>query len=483
MKKIFLIAVAVFSAFVANAQTPCSFKYGATEEDSLTCAEQITLFRTFYNQKQYAEAYTPWQYVVNSCPCAWSGTFAYATTMLRALIKAEKDSVHREALIDTLIWSQTAYHTYHPKNCTEGKGLGMKAYYSIQYRSNDINVENQAYEDFVTAAEMEKENTQPAVWDMYFQLAVRRTQRTKDTSAVVDAYERAMEYIDDAIINNQAKFEQCLPQFDTLKAKFDRNEIGKMMFDKEIEKLVKDTSNCQKAISGYRKMNKKLEEGFAPYANGEVLLALYEKKFEANKDNIPALKKMLAILSKDSLCQASATYSEILQILYRAEPSGKVALYLGIKEMGNKDYTQSIQYFNEAIRLFTTNEEKSQPYYFIALIESMRGSYSAARGHAMDALRCNPKFGRAYILIGDMYKNSYNQFTSGGNGVIPGAVYWVAADKYNQAQAIDPSLANECARKRAALPKVSGKTLVENNLQPGQSYHVGGWINENTTVK
>lgn len=484
MKKALLTLVAALIAMTAIAQNPCPFKYGATEEDSLKCAEQVTLFRTFYNQKEYDKAYEPFQYVVNTCPCSWSGTFVYGKTMLEKLIKQhEKDSLRKEHLVDTLIWSQMAFNTYHPDKCTYGKGLGWKAYYTVKFHGQDKELRDQALEDFITSVELEKENTQPAVWDAYFQLAVHKTRETKDTTYVVEAYERATEYIDDAIISNQEKFEAALAQFDTLDSQLAKEQIGKMAYDKAVEKLVKDTATRVNAINNYRKVTNKLENGFGPYANGTVLLAIYEKKFEENKDNLKALKKMLGILSKDSLCRASEMYNEILLILHRAEPSGKVAFFLGVQEFQKKNYDKAISFFNEAISLYTTNEEKAQPYYFIATIESMRGSYSAARTHALEAARCNPKFGRPYILIGDMYRNSYNQFTNGGEGVIASAVYWVAADKYNKAQAVDPSLANECARKRAGLPAVSGKILIENNLQPGQSYHVGGWINENTTVR
>lgn len=483
MKKLLFTAFIALIGFAASAQNPCPYKYGANEEDSLKALEQITLFKTYFNQKQYSEAYTPWQYIVKNCPCGWNGTFSNATSMLENLIKNEQNAERKALLIDTLIWTQTAYSTYHPSKCTYGKGLSWQAYYSMKYRGKDSTVEAQAFNDFVTAVELEKAEIQPAVWDMYFQLAVRQTQRTHDTTYVVEAYERATEYIDEAIVNQQAEYEAAIPKFEELQKKFEENSIGKMAYDKEISKLTKDTTACVKTILNYRKMNAKLEKGFAPYAKGSVLLAIYEKKFEENKDNLPVLKKMISLMSTDSVCRASQIYNDILVILYNDAPSGKIAYFLGMLEFQKKNTDKAISYFNQAINLYTTNEEKAQPYYFIATIEFSRNSYSAARGHALDAVRCNPKFGRPYILIGDMYRNSYNQFTNGGNGVIAGAVYWVAADKYNRAKAVDPSLTNECNRKLGSLHKVDGKTLVENNLTPGQSYHVGGWINENTTVR
>ena len=57
MKKILAVIVLVIGGSFAFAQQPCSFKYGANEADSLKCLEQITNFRTFYNVKNYNDAY------------------------------------------------------------------------------------------------------------------------------------------------------------------------------------------------------------------------------------------------------------------------------------------------------------------------------------------------------------------------------------------------------------------------------------------
>ena len=70
MKKIIAIVALVLSVSFSFAQSPCSFKYGANEADSIKCLEQITIFRTFYNDKNYKDAYDAWQYVIQHSPCA-----------------------------------------------------------------------------------------------------------------------------------------------------------------------------------------------------------------------------------------------------------------------------------------------------------------------------------------------------------------------------------------------------------------------------
>ena len=119
MKKLLVIIILSITVFGLKAQNPnCPYKYGATPEDSLLSLEKITYFRTFYDQKNYREAYHNWQYLVEKCPCAWDGVFAYSQTMFDNLIKeAASDSIRKEHLIDTLIWSYKVRGLYFPQKC------------------------------------------------------------------------------------------------------------------------------------------------------------------------------------------------------------------------------------------------------------------------------------------------------------------------------------------------------------------------------
>ena len=197
MKKIIVIIALVVCGSFAFAQKPCSFKYGANEADSLKCLEQITNFRTFYNAKNYVDAYEAWQYVIQNCPCSWDGIYTNAQTMFQNLIKDEKDSARRELLIDSLFYTFDVRSTYFPEKFTPGSGLGFKAYNTMRYRKSQY---EQAFDWFVQSVEMEKENTQPAIWDAYYQLAENITKAKKDTSIVVEAYERATDYLDLSIL-------------------------------------------------------------------------------------------------------------------------------------------------------------------------------------------------------------------------------------------------------------------------------------------
>ena len=57
------------------------------------------------------------------------------------------------------------------------------------------------------------------------------------------------------------------------------------------------------------------------------------------------------------------------------------------------------------------------------------------------------------------------------------------AYKYNKAVAVDPSLANDVAKRRSRLKFPDGAVVFQKGYSKGQTYRVGGWIGETTTIR
>lgn len=481
MKKLLLIAAVIFCTWSVNAQ--CSFQYGANEEDSIACLGNVTAFNMHFKAKHWEDAYSAWQKVVNSCPCAWSGMYQNAPKMLQAMIKAEKDSARRERLIDTLLWNYDIYPASFPKNFSKGQGLGYQAYYTMMYRNKSMEKVEEAFENCIKSVEMEKEATQPVVWDCYFRLATQFVIVRNDTNIVIDAYERATEYIDKAIINAWKKYEDDLPQFEALQKKFESGEMDKIAYDKAVKRLNQDTTRQMALVRNYEKTIGKIEAMFVPYAECDILEKVYSSKVETYKDDIPALMKIVGTMHKRG-CHSSETFRKALEIVHKAQPSAETAFMMGMLSISQlNDYDQAANYINEAISLYQTNEQKVEPYYLLGTIYLKKNNYSEARNMAYNALKIRPNYGKAYILIGDLYTASAGRCNSDDPNVVPGAAYWAAADKYAKAAAVDASVAADANAKRARLPKVPIEETFKRGLTAGQSYHVGCWINENTTVR
>ncbi len=483
MKKIIVIIALVVCGSFAFAQKPCSFKYGANEADSVKCLEQITNFRTFYNAKNYTDAYEAWQYVIQNCPCSWDGIYTNAQTLFQNLIKEEKDSARREMLIDSLFYTFDMRSTYFPDKFTPGSGLGFKAYNTMRYRKSQY---EQAFNWFVQSVEMEKENTQPAIWDAYYQLAENITKAKRDTSIVVEAYERATDYLDLSILNATKAYEQGTDALEELQKQLENGQIDRMAYDKQAKKLTNDTTRQAKLITNYRKTLVKINNAVTPYASCEVLDMLYTKKFDEIKGDLAAVSKMVNTMFKGG-CTNSQVFQDGLEILHKANPNRNTAYMMGnltfknyAKNQSSEELSRAIEFFKEAVNLSETHEQKADANYMLALAYRMKGSFSESRSAAYEALKARPNMGKAYILIGDLYASSGGRCS---DDQVPGAYAWAAADKYAKAAAVDPSCASEANAQRAKLRYPSKDELFKRGLSAGASVHVGCWIQENTTVR
>jgi len=92
-------------------------------------------------------------------------------------------------------------------------------------------------------------------------------------------------------------------------------------------------------------------------------------------------------------------------------------------------------------------------------------------------------WGSPYLLIGDMYSSSTK--LCGENDFEISAVYWVAVDKYRKAKAVDASIAEDASKKIAIYSQYfpNKKDAFFYGYTDGQSYIVGCWIKETTTVR
>ena len=220
MKKIVVtLFVLLFSGSFLFAQ--CPYKYGANETDSLKCLEQLTNFDIFLKAKNYGEAYPSWQYLVQHSPCCSNKLYtANAQNMLKALIQNEQDSAKKELLIDTLLYLYDASNQAFPDQFSKGFCLGFQALAIMQYRGNEMKKDFSKVEDllnmFVRSVELDKEETQPTIWDKYFQLAERVTKAKKDTSYVIEAYGRATDYLDVSINKSMVQYESQVAVLDSL---------------------------------------------------------------------------------------------------------------------------------------------------------------------------------------------------------------------------------------------------------------------------
>jgi TonB family protein len=114
MKKLLLILLCL--PIIGFSQS----KYGADEQK---CKENLAMFREYYKQKNYDDAYNPWRWVYVNCPESSGNIFKNAPKILKAKMKADK--ANKSAYVDTLMMVFDDRVKYFGK---EGYVLGIKGY-------------------------------------------------------------------------------------------------------------------------------------------------------------------------------------------------------------------------------------------------------------------------------------------------------------------------------------------------------------------
>jgi tetratricopeptide (TPR) repeat protein len=437
-----LLAGLSLSSEISAQQTS---KFGETPEDSVNCIMNLSLYSEFYKQWKNSgykntsinDAIGPWRKVYKICPAARLGTYVDGVKMITHLIKTQKDAEIKNAYIDTLMMLYDSRIEYFGK---EGFVLGRKGVDLYYLRTSDY---EEAYAILGESVELEGDESYPDVLGTWMRASKKMIDEGKAPEDII----------------------------------FDNYDICTKIIDDNLEKY----KGKPKKLANWENVRGNIDLVFEPYATCEAIIKIYSVKFAENPDDLKMLKKLTKLLDKKK-CTDDQLYFDATVRLYELEPSTESAFMIGKMFMKNKEYAKAIDYLKEGENLEDV-DDRADAYIYIAECYRTLNNYSAARSYALKSIAERPGDGNPYIMIGDMYAASTK--TCGGNDIEKKAIYWVAVDKYNRAKQIDPevaSVANDRIRSYSAYfpPK---EDIFFHNLNEGEEYTVGCWINETTTVR
>jgi tetratricopeptide (TPR) repeat protein len=244
-------------------------------------------------------------------------------------------------------------------------------------------------------------------------------------------------------------------------------------FDKQLEKNEKNI-NINKGVKN------NLDNLFSPFASCDDLIKVFSAKMKETPDDVILLKRITTILDKKD-CTDSKLFLDAAVRLNELEPSPEASYSLGIKFFKDKKYSEAATFFDQATKT-DNNDRKYRAYRNLAMCYQNMGSLGRARDIARRAAQVDPTAGEPYLIIAQLYAASASQFS---DEIEKGAVYWAAVDKCQKAKSIDASIADRANRMigsyTAGFPKA--ETIFFNDYNEGQTFHVGGWIGETTTIR
>ena len=450
------IAIIALTSSVAMAQKGVEdgsrFGHG---KDSVDCLNNISLYQEYLKTKNYTDAYTYWQKVFTDAPYAQMGTYTNGAKILKSLIAGTKDMAERKKYADELmaVYDQQLKHLDKLNLLIRSpykdyKVKGSKAHdYITYYPGKDVDL---AYNMLSEVIALGKTNNDYYIIGDFMNISTQKFKKD-DThrEQLIQDYLTASEYIN-VIAENTNKSNS-----------------------KQKEALLKAVATTKENVDAYF-----INSGAAEC---DQLNAIYAPKIEENKDNLEYLKKVVSIMGMLS-CTESDAYYTASEYAHNIAPTAETAAGCAYRYFKRGEVDKSIEFFDQAIELDTTSLGKAEYSYKAAVILNANKQLAKAKTYTTRAISLNGNKAAYYILLANIYAAAprWND-----DPHLNSCKYFVVLDKLYQAKRVDESVAEEANKMIAAY---STHTPAESDLfflgkKKGESIHVGGLINETTTIR
>ena len=454
-------------------------KYGA---DSANCVTKLSIYREYYKQWEAAkfdksavnaEMISAWREVLLTGPRASQYTYTNGEKILDYLIRQNPNE--KDAYIDTLCMMMDNRAKYFPADPKTGASQvasikGRKGLLIYTYNKNRY---EEAYNVLKEAVALDPSQLQGAYIDAYFKATIDMVNNGKEEKmTIINVYQELTDVVDGNIkilAENEAQL---------VEAKANAEESGDAEavagFDKQIEKN-------EKSININKGVKNNLDNLFQPYASCEDLIKVFTAKMAETPDDVNLLKRITTILDKKD-CTDSKLFLDASRKLYEIEPSPEAAYNIGVKLFKEGKNGEAATYFEQATSS-DNNDRVFRAYRNLAYCYLNTNSFGKCRDAARRAAAVDPTSGEPYLIIGMAYAASANTLSDSKFG--GKEAYWVAVDKFVKAKQLDPSVANRANDFIRSYSQhfPSTETIFFNDYAEGQSFTVGGWINETTTIR
>ncbi|WP_298782419.1 hypothetical protein [uncultured Polaribacter sp.] len=441
MKKFtFLLAITIC---LATAKT------NAQDDAKRECSIKYNLFKGDYQSKKYDEAYTNWIYLMDNCKDLTVNIYKFGSNLAQ--------NVKKDPALAKRVYEQRLQ--YFPKK----NPAKVHSDYATYLSKNKLASEKEIFDILEKAYKISPQAMGVKNIYIYFQGI---TDQFKDTNPqkVFDTYDDVVESVGEKLDDYAKKIVDLSDSTRTL--------------DKKEERRLNAYKINSKALG---QIEGGLDAIISEIATCERLVPIYQRDFEANKNNAVWLRRAVSRMFNKE-CQDDPMFETLAKAYAEATPSpDSYSFYAGILEK-NGDATGAAEMRQKAFDLETDPLKKSKYKLKFAEAARARGQFAKARSLAREAIKFNPNSGRAYLLIARLYQKSVNK--CGSDEFEKRMVYAAALKQAQKAYNVDPSMSSTAkkyiASYRANLPK---KTLIfTKGIAPGSSYTVKCWIGETVRV-
>lgn len=441
------------------------------------CMNNLSIFSTYAKNKKYDEAYEPWMKVRTKCPGFNRAIYAKSKKsggqdLLEYKIE-NTTGAEQVAHIKDLLKLYEEYNQHYASKFPKGDMLADMGKLSYEYKKelglsgDDVyNILDKGFNEDL------KNFKDPKALYTYFVLKVEAydsgSKSPQETQSLFDKYDDINEKIETEV--NKAS--------EGLNKIITKEEAGTALTktDKSYKPYYESILKAFDQISG------SLDGLISERATCEVLIPLYQKDFEENKNDAQWLQRaMNKMYSKD--CTDDLMFEKLVAQKNTVEPNADTAYFLGVLNEKKGNSSEADKYFAQAERLETDPLKKWKFVFGRAEKNRKKGAFGKARQLYREALRLNPSKGTPHLRIASMYASSANN--CGERTYDKRAVYWAAADEAARAARVDARSSGASAqmvKRYLALAPDKSMNFTEGK-NAGESIKIGCWIGATTRVR
>ena len=453
-----------FTLFLAVVFMGLNMGFAQQDEE---CMTKLSIFHEYVKAKNYEAAYQPWMDVRNKCPKFNIAIYVDG----QKIIEDKIENAIGEAKVPFInelvkLWGERVANF--PDKSAAGDYASQSCQLMYDNKALMGKTDEELYECFDAAYTLDKTTfTNPQSLYTYFSLMVDLFDAgKKPAEELFNKYDDIVEKVEDEVKNYS----------EDLNALNEKAEAGTELTGKESQYK----AYYESYLTNYDLIASGIDEKMGTRANCDILIPLYKKNFESNKDNAIWLQRAAGKMSEKD-CTDDPMFFKLVNAYHDLSPSANSAYYLGILKDKEGKTNEAIAFYEEAISLETDSFKKSNLYNRIATKLKARGNYGKARSYYQQALKFNPSNGRPYLSIANMYAASAND--CGDTNFNKRAVYWLAADEAQKAGRFDPTLRNASAQTaQNYLAKAPSKAEIFTAGNGGQTIRIGCWIGASVTV-
>lgn len=449
------IALFVFTASATMAQKGVEdgsrFGHG---QDSIDCLNNISLYSENLKTKNYTDAYPYWQKVFADAPVSRHSLYTDGVTILKNLIAGTKVLEERKAYADEMMKVYDQQLQYLDKlnelrktPWTEYYVKGDKAHNYLTYYPRMDN--SMAYDMLREVIEMAGDKNQYYIVGDYMKVSLAKFKADET--------------------HREQFIQDYLTSAELIASIADKVQNMSTPNPKLIEAVAKIKDN----VDGYF-----INSGAAEC---DQLEAIYAPKVEENKENLEYLRKVVSVMAMLN-CTESETYYNASEYAHHIAPTAATAAGCAYRYLKRGDMAKSIEYFDQAIELDTVATSKADYYYKAAVILNSDRQLAKAKTYVTKAISLNGNKGSYHILLANIYAAApkWND-----EPLLDKCKYFVVLDRLYQAKRVDESVAEEANKMIAAYsthtPAIQDLFMI--GKKEGDKVHVGGLINETTTIR